>query len=157
MSDTQAVLNDILREARTLDGFACRVKLTADQMLTFIGLLQSTARAPLSPSERAIVRDLLTAGRAFFHQCPTILRAIEVGDARNDLRFAIGPTGDPPVGDDPDDRGGLNALLSIDHATASLRLDFGTRLSFVTMSAAQARAFGVAILAKTDELERVIQ
>ncbi len=55
----------------------------------------------------------------------------------------IGPTGEPPLpqSTEPADRGGLRAALSVDRAAGLIRCDFGTSLSFLLMTRAEAVAF----------------
>jgi hypothetical protein len=64
---------------------------------------------------------------------------------------SLGATGESPVIDDPDDGGGLNAALTVE-PTGTIRLDFGDRaVRWVRMTAAEAKLFAGALIAKADE------
>jgi len=68
----------------------------------------------------------------------------------------IGPTGEKPITKLPDDKGGLNAALSVVEGTNGkklLKLTFGTPVTFLAMTTEEAWVFGTALLKKAAEIE----
>ena len=65
----------------------------------------------------------------------------------------IGPTGQYPAGKvSPEDRGGIACALY--HRAGRIFMDFGTSLTFIAMTPAEARAFAKALREKADQVER---
>lgn len=65
----------------------------------------------------------------------------------------IGPTGHGAGTTGPSDRGGIRTLLSLDRVHRRLHLDFGVSLTFISMTAEQARVFARELIEKADELD----
>jgi len=62
-------------------------------------------------------------------------------------KMAIGPTGEQVLKGDPNDKGGLHAML-IDEPGGTLRVEFGTTVKYLRMRPHEARAFALALLSK---------
>lgn len=65
---------------------------------------------------------------------------------------SVGPTGEAPLSDDPGDLGGLMVVMTV--SDSRIRVDFGTSLSWVSMSPTEARIFAHALLGKALEVEQ---
>ncbi len=61
--------------------------------------------------------------------------------------MAVGPTGEQVLNGDPNDKGGLHALLVVE-PNGALRVDFGTSLSYLRMRPHEAQAFALGLLSK---------
>lgn len=72
--------------------------------------------------------------------------------------MTIGPTGETPITNLPNDKGGLNVALGVVSSKTGenlLSLTFGAAVTFVAMTIREARAFAQALLKKADEVDNV--
>lgn len=76
--------------------------------------------------------------------CHTVIADIAVAGS-------LGATGEPPISQNPNDEGGLNAMLSIEEGKF-LKLNFGKSLSFVMMTKEEANVLASLLFEKAMQL-----